>query len=486
MPTLTRVRDSHAALAHAVSPGAWRRSFAMRPADAIFAPAIKVGIAASLVLVSGGLLGQGQLAGIASLGALVSAFGRYQPYPRLGRILVLVAGCLLLAAGAGSLMGAAGVPPWYQIAVFSVLAGLAAHVFGAFGVTGPGAVILVFAASAGSGYAHTADAVPRVLAAVALGAGAGWIVAMAPVLVEPMGPARLAVARAIAAVVQLGTDDAGTRLGDAASPLRRARESVALSAGRQRSGELRAVRLQREAASLHGLLDEAEAALSLAGEARAAALGRLARHESALRRTWRTAPTPGTTAGGPAVGAPAAGAGAARPAPEGFLAAARAGLGSWASAGWAVRMAAASALAGWAAVGLGLGHPLWASMGAVAALQGLDYSTTVQRSIQRLLGNVAGAALAVALLSVPLGFWPSVALVVAFQVLAELLVLKNYTLTTIAVTPMALLMTGLGSHLGPEAAFSRVADTLAGVVAGVLVAAVSISRTDRAHVAPEG
>lgn len=59
--------------------------------------------------------------------------------------------------------------------------------------------------------------------------------------------------------------------------------------------------------------------------------------------------------------------------------------------------------------------------------------------------------------------------------------LKNYTLTTIAVTPMALIMTGLGTNLGPDAAVSRVADTLVGVVIGTVVAAVSISRSDKQH-----
>lgn len=481
MTTLTRFRHSGTALAHSLSPTAWRSTFAMRPADAIFAPAMKVGIAAALVLVGGGLLGHGQLAGVASLGALASAFGRYQPYPRLARILALVAAALLISAGAGAFMGAANVPIALQIVALSLLAGIAAHLFSAFGITGPGAVILVFAASAGSGYAHTFDAVPQVIAAIAAGAAVGWLVAMAPVLVAPMGPARLAVARAIASVLRLGTDrlgtdglgtdDAGTRPGAAAVPLRLARESVALSAGAVRTGSRRALRLQREADALNQLLDEASTARTLGGPGRAAALERLARHESELRRTWRT----------PAVAASAAAGGHA--APQGFVAAARGRIGSRESGSRALRMAAASALSGWAAVGLGLEHPLWASMGAVAALQGLNYSVTVQRGIQRLLGNVAGAVLALALLSVPLGFWPSVALVVAFQMVAELLVLTNYTLTTIAVTPMALIMTGLGSHLGPDAAVSRVADTLVGVVAGVLVAALSIPLSDRAHLA---
>ncbi|MCQ9165368.1 FUSC family protein [Arthrobacter sp. STN4] len=473
MSALTRVRLSRAALAHSLAPATWRASFAVRPADAIFAPAIKVGIAASLVLVGGGLMGHEQLAGMASLGALCSAFGRYQPYPRLARVLVLVAAALLLAAGAGAVLGGAGVPIWLQIAVLSLIAGAAAHLFSACGITGPGAVILVFAASAGTGFTHTMGTVPQVLGAVAVGAVVGWVVAMAPVLVVPMGPARLAVARAIAAAVRLGTADAGPHQDPAAAALRRAREAVALSAGPLRAGSRRSRALQREAAVLNQLLDETSAAEALHGAARTAALQRLSRHEAMLRKN-RGVPE----LAGPKLPAPDSG---WMPSLQGLLAQARTGLRSRASGSQALRMAAASSLSGWAAVGLGLEHPLWASMGAVAALQGLNYGTTVQRSIQRLLGNVAGAVVAMVLLSFALGFWPSVGLVVAFQVMAELLVLKSYTLTTIVITPMALIMTGLGSHLGPDAAFSRVADTLVGVVVGVLVAAASISLSDRGH-----
>ncbi|MDD0858940.1 FUSC family protein [Arthrobacter alpinus] len=168
--------------------------------------------------------------------------------------------------------------------------------------------------------------------------------------------------------------------------------------------------------------------------------------------------------------------------PKGFWEGAKAELTARTSIHQALRMAAAAALSGWAAVGLGLEHPLWATMGAIAALQGLSYATTVQRSIQRLVGNVIGAIVAVGILSLALGFWPSVVLVIIFQVMAELLVLKNYTLTTIAVTPMALIMTGLGTNLGTEAALSRVVDTLVGVVIGTIVAAVSISLSDRQHI----
>ena len=185
----TRLRHSAHALAHSVSAPAWRNAFTMRRADAWLAPAMKVGVAASVVLVLGGLLGFEQLAGVAALGALTSAFGRYQPYRMLGRQLGLVAVALVLSTTLGALMGAAGTAPWLEVAVLSATAGLAALVLSAFRITGPGPVILVFAAAAGAGYAHSFAAVPAAVAAMAAGVVIGWLVALAPALFLPLGPA---------------------------------------------------------------------------------------------------------------------------------------------------------------------------------------------------------------------------------------------------------------------------------------------------------
>ncbi|MFC8304394.1 FUSC family protein [Specibacter sp. NPDC057265] len=482
MMSAPRSQHIGAALAHAFSPAAWRGAFVLRPADAIFATAIKVGVAASIVLLAGGLLGERQLAGIAALGALTSAFGRYQPYSRLARMMAIVAIGMLVSIAVGALLGAAGVTMLSQIVLLSALAAVASHIFTAFRITGPGAVILVFAAGAGAGYTHNFAALPRPLIAMGIGVVVGWLAAMAPVLVVPLGPARLAVARALAAVRKPATDDAGPHRDAAATALRSARESVILSSGNFRRNSRRSQRLHHHARHLHALLNEAAAAWELGNTAHSspaahAALSKLADHEKALRRLGGI-PVPGEHM----PDASSNDAAAAWAEPPTFFAAALPGLGSASSMVHALRIAAAAMLSGWAAVGLGFDHPLWATMGAVAALQGMNYAMTVQRSIQRLVGNVVGAAVALVLLSLPLGFWPSVLLVVAFQVLAELLVLKNYTLTTIAVTPMALIMTGLGSALEPTAAISRVADTLVGVVIGTLVAAVSISLADRHHV----
>lgn len=139
------------------------------------------------------------------------------------------------------------------------------------------------------------------------------------------------------------------------------------------------------------------------------------------------------------------------------------------------RTTIAAAVSAVIAAAAGFSHPMWAAMGAVAALQGVDFHLTVSRGIARLLGNITGAAIAAALLAVPLGYWGAVAAIIVFQVIAEITAPINYAICSTAVTPMALLLTALGAGLGPAAAVDRIVDTLIGVVVGIVVAALTVS-----------
>jgi hypothetical protein len=149
-----------------------------------------------------------------------------------------------------------------------------------------------------------------------------------------------------------------------------------------------------------------------------------------------------------------------------------------------LRIAAAGAIGAAAATALGLSHPMWAAMGAVAAMQGVGYHVTVHRGVQRLLGNVAGAVIAAGLLALPLGYWGAVAVIIVFQTLAEVASTVNYALTSLAVTPMALMLTGLGAGLAPAVALDRVLDTAVGIVVGIVVAAVTITGADADQLRP--
>lgn len=460
--SIDRLEHSRNAIAHTLSGRTWRQALALGRADATVAPALRVGIAGAVVLIAGGLLGRADLAGFATLGAMCASFGRYEPYPRRAGKLALTSALIIVYAGFGALVGVSTTSAAVQTVAVSIAAGVAALLLAAFTILGPGAVIMVFAATAGVAFAnHTSD-IATVFFATTAGAAVGLAAALLPALLHPVGPAQLAVARALAAIETHRT--AAHRYetdGPARAAIARARTVVALNGGRA---------ADRHRLGLVTLLDDAEALLdawargdnSIDADSilnRQSGLRTLRRYENLPVRAEVTMPDR----------------------PKNFFVEGLGRLGSRVLILNALRITAAAILAAWCATAMGFEHPLWATMGAMAALQGITFHTTVQRGIQRLLGNVAGAAIAAGLLALSLGYWQAIAAVVVFQVAAELLVLKNYGLLSIAVTPMALLLTGLAGHLSPAVALDRVADTVVGTVIGIAVAALTIEIGDRAH-----
>ncbi|MGK2320510.1 FUSC family protein [Gordonia rhizosphera] len=345
-------------MTHAVRPRVWRDAMSLDIGRVGIGAPVRVGVAVALMLVAGGLLGHHDVAGFASLGALVSAFCRPDPYPQRWPRLVVLAVATVIAVAVGAAVGVADASAPTEVAVISELAGVAVVVLSALRIVGPGAVIFAFAATGAAGFAHTATDVTRVLVATAIGATCGVLASLAPWIAAGFG----------------------TRA----------------EAGPQ--------------------------------------------HES----VWRAL---------------------ARVTDRALLAT-------------GMRVTAAAAVSAALAGAAGLSHPLWAAMGAVAAMQGVAYHRTVTRGVQRLIGNVLGAVIAAAMLAVPLGYWGAVAAIVVFQIVAEVASTINYTITTLAVTPMALLLTGLNVGLSPEVAVDRAVDTAIGVIVGIVVAALTIAADD--------
>ncbi|MCD2145051.1 FUSC family protein [Gordonia paraffinivorans] len=450
----TRLRVSRGALAHSVSAAAWRGALEVRRADPTTAVALRVGLAVLIVLVAGGLSGQTEVAGFAALGALASAFLRYEPYPRLAHRLAGVAGLIVASTAFGAMLGVTGAGIWVQVVAVSAAAALVYWLVQVAGITGPGPVVMIFAATGAAGYADTAVAAGHAVAAAAAGGLVGWLVAMAPMLTHPHSPSRIAVARALAAVAeveQLGADAVPA----ARAAIDRARDALADTPSR---------RVDRHVLELLALVDAAKATLD-GRRADTAALDDFARLEAELRRVR-------SDIGTPRVDAAAAG----LPASRGRETRKRTtDRRLWSGA---TRVGVASLVAGGLASACGLSHPLWAILGAVATLQGVNYSHTVQRGIQRLLGNAAGAVLAAAFLAVDPGYWPLAIAAVACQTGAELTVTRNYAAATTFVTGTALLLTAIGNPVGADVAAARVGDTLIGVVIGVALAALTVRADD--------
>lgn len=365
VPTLLsdHARHSGRALRYSMSPGTWWSAVTTSDrGQTAVAAAVRVGVAVGLVLVVGALLGHRDIAGFAALGALTSAFCRADPYRiRLPR-LVVTAVALVGYVAFGAILGATGTSMPVQVIAMAVAAGLAALLLSALRVVGPGAVVMIFAAAAGTGFAHDAGDVQRAVIAAVVGAAVGVAASLAPWILTAI-----------------------------------------------RGGE------QQTAVPRKAILEE----LRAMGD------------------------------------------------PEFLIRSAR--------------IVAACAIAAGIAAAVGLQHPMWAAMGALASMQGVNYHLTVRRGIQRLLGNAGGAAIAVGLLALPIGYWGVVVVIVFLQIAVEILASVNYALCSLAVTPMALLLTALGAGMSSGVAIDRVVDTAVGVVCGVVIAALTAVHHELGH-----
>ncbi|TFF11381.1 FUSC family protein [Cellulosimicrobium terreum] len=405
----------------------------MSPADATVAAALRCGAAVAPAIAVPGLLGRPDLAAFASLGALTSLYGRYDPYRRRATLLATVGTLMTGTIAAFTLLAATGTPALVTTAAVALLAA-GATAFCLLVRTGPpGATIVVFAAGAGLAGAPTlADIGPRALAA-AFGALLAGLVCTAGVLVRPTAPARLAVRRAADAVRAAERPGAPRHAAHAArGAVARARDVLADDASWWRT--------RPAVPALAAELDAVEEALDASGAPRG-----------------DTGPAVRTTL--------------------------RAQARSRAAGPWrlpTVRVGVAGLVAGAVAAVAGLGHAAWATMGSTAVLQGESTRHAVVRALQRGAGTVAGALLAWPLLAAPLGFWGTAAVVVVLQTVTETIVGRHYGLAMLTITPMALLMTSLAHPADPSAlALDRALDTVLGAVVGVLAVVLVHPRTRR-------
>jgi uncharacterized membrane protein YccC len=132
---------------------------------------------------------------------------------------------------------------------------------------------------------------------------------------------------------------------------------------------------------------------------------------------------------------------------------------------------------------MNLEHAYWAVAAAVLMLhQGLDWTRTLQRSLERVAGTGAGLLVAAGVLSAhPAGPW--LALTVALlQFAIETCVVRNYALAVVFITPMALTIGSGGGHIAHlgELLTARGVDTAIGCAVGLAVHALTPRRASGA------
>ena len=151
----------------------------------------------------------------------------------------------------------------------------------------------------------------------------------------------------------------------------------------------------------------------------------------------------------------------------------------------AARVAFGAGVAAFAVFAMGVAHPAWAAMGAVAVMQGAHLHINMSRALQRMVGTLLGAVVAWMILTHAPSIWTLIAILALLQFATEVIIGSNYALGQILVTPMALLMTYIAAPGldGADMVSERVLDTLLGAGIGIVFSVLFSTQDDRAYLA---
>lgn len=123
------------------------------------------------------------------------------------------------------------------------------------------------------------------------------------------------------------------------------------------------------------------------------------------------------------------------------------------------------------AMGLGLHNPYWVPISCAAIMQGSSVQMLFQRKVHRILGTAVGLVLASMLFSLaPNGWWLAVA-VILLTFAIETLMVRNYGLAVIFITPLTVLfadMILLGQFPTDQLVLTRMIDIVLGSVCGFI------------------
>ncbi|WP_323816255.1 FUSC family protein [Cellvibrio sp. NN19] len=88
---------------------------------------------------------------------------------------------------------------------------------------------------------------------------------------------------------------------------------------------------------------------------------------------------------------------------------------------------------------IGLPNPYWVPISAAAIMQGVSFRMVWHRKVHRIAGTVIGMGLAWVIFQFSLTTWEMVAVIVLLNFLIEFLVVRNYGLAVIFITPLTVL-----------------------------------------------
>jgi uncharacterized membrane protein YccC len=413
---------------------------------------------------------------MATLGAFTALYGSGRPYLSRLRLLSTLACCFSLAVWLGG-SAASAASPWPPILVVALIAAIGTLLCNALRVGPPGAYMIVLVCAAGT-FMRTEGLDPGRTAILTLAGGLlAVLIHMSGALVRPRAPEKRAVAAAAQAVVDF--------ISAAGSPREAVAQHVAAAALHHAWSLL--VTYQpiepRPGTTLHRL----RVVNRRINELFADVNGKLSRHErlpgSAMDDARLFARQAQEAKAGAETGDIVV--------PLGHFNAVEALRQSISPASpqlrIALRVGFATLLAGAAASELGLERAYWTMAAAVLMLhQGLDLVRTVQRGLERMLGTWAGLIIAWGIISLhPTGLGLAVVLM-TFQFLIELFVLRNYAIAVAFITPVALTIAAGGQAVSdvPHLLLARGVDTTLGCAVALLVLVMTMPRQAARHVYP--
>ncbi|MFD5869035.1 FUSC family protein [Corynebacterium sp. NPDC060344] len=452
---------------------------AARAAIALFVPALLAwgsGHADAMLLIASG--------------ACAVIYGEGHGYRARAKVIAVAGAVLVAGAFLGSLTGhwvygaigesGARWPLLGTVAFASCFATLLVYLTNALRLPPPGAFFFVMVAGAVTLTGRSGVPPATVAGLVGLGALSALVVGMSGALVDRMAPERDAVAGAERAVAEFAASPS--------DPGRRHRASSALHAAWAALHDADAVRggvvldgPRRELAQR--AMAMRETMVRLVGDGRGSSgQGSAGRDTDVRGSDGRDTDVRDSAEQGIAESAEAesarphtAMAPLARPSWR-YRIMRSAGLRSHAGVA-ATRVAVASVVVGTASVAMGLTRPDWAIVSAVMVLQkGPDRISGSVRGLHRFLGSIAGVLLFAAVHAVQPGPVGVLLVLMVCQFFAEVFVPRNYALTCVATTPLALLLgDSLSDPLG-ETVLSRLAEVAVGCGAAIVVLWVLLPR----------
>lgn len=118
-----------------------------------------------------------------------------------------------------------------------------------------------------------------------------------------------------------------------------------------------------------------------------------------------------------------------------------------------------------------LDNAYWAPVSCLAVMQGMTLRSVWTRQLQRVLGTAAGLLLAWLLLWMPLNIWGIALTLMVLTFAIDMLVVRNYALAVVFITPLAILLAEAGASMlipANEIIAARFYDTLLGCLMGLL------------------